>query len=206
MGKKRVGKHARRIAPLDAHRITGSGEWILTEQSPLAEDWVDEPDAPPERSGWVKFHRRFLDHAAASNINAFVLFWYCIANARRSARTILVNNQPVHLQPGQLIYGRKSFSKRHGVSEQSARTALSLLVKLECLTKQSTTGYTIITVCNYSTYQQQDQQPNQAINQRVTKAQPKGNQGVTNAQPQREKGEKVKNTTMQTGENGGRGD
>jgi len=60
----------------------------------------------------------------------------------------------VHLAPGQLIFGIKKAAQALGQSEQSIRTHLKFLQRVERnITIQTTNKYSIITIVNWSTYQ-----------------------------------------------------
>jgi hypothetical protein len=81
----------------------------------------------------------------------------------------------IDLKAGQFITGRKTLSNETGLSEQSIRTLLKVLEKCQFLTTTSTNKYSIITVCNYKEYQNQDSKINQESNQQITSNQPASN-------------------------------
>lgn len=85
------------------------------------------------------------------------------------------------LQPGQFITSTKSIIENTGgnVTIQNVRTALNRFEKLEFLTNESTKQGRLITLVNWRDYQYIEGQPNQAPNQRVTEAQPRGNRDLT---------------------------
>jgi hypothetical protein len=60
----------------------------------------------------------------------------------------------VHLQEGQFIFGRKSAAKSlRGLNPKQVYGRIKKLEKLEILGTQPGTHYTIVTVCNWGTYQ-----------------------------------------------------
>jgi hypothetical protein len=61
----------------------------------------------------------------------------------------------VELQPGQLIFGRKQAAKELELSERTIRTCLEKLKNLENLTIKATNKFSIITINNWETYQQE---------------------------------------------------
>ena len=83
------------------------------------------------------------------------------------------------IKRGQLIFGRKSWADKTGLSEQQLRTALNKLISTNNITSQSTNQFTILTIVNYDNFQckkenttndQPASQPtsNQPVNQRAT--------------------------------------
>ena len=96
------------------------------------------------------------------------LFLYLLLKANHE------NNiwQGVEIKRGQLITGRKILSKDTGISEQSIRTCMNRLKLTNELTIKTTNKYTIITICNYDSYQTVNNNNNQQINQQSTNNQP----------------------------------
>ena len=117
-------------------------------------DWLDAPTSE-DAKGWVKLHRVITNHALYQNSYAVHLFIHCITKARVTDKTILFNGQPLFLKRGQLVIGRKSVARQTGMSERNYRTATKLLTNLGNITLKTTNRFTIVTVCNYDTYQSQ---------------------------------------------------
>jgi DNA-binding transcriptional MocR family regulator len=84
----------------------------------------------------------------------------------------------VDLERGQLCTGRHRLAGELGMSEQTIRTALEHLHNLEMITSEPTNKFTIYSIVNYNSYQ--DQQP--TINQPTTNEQPTSNQPTTTIQ------------------------
>ena len=68
-------------------------------------------------------------------------------------------------------------------SEQTVRTGLDRLKKLEILTIETTSHGSIYTVVNYNLYQVNESEYNQQLNQPLTSDQPAANQPLTSDQP-----------------------
>ena len=102
----------------------------------------------------------------------------------------IVGTQQILLKPGQFVFGRKKASEEIEMSEQSIRTCYAFLKKAGNLTIKSTNRFSIITICNWETYQHLD---NGASTSRSTKSQPATNQQLTtNKNVKKEKNEKNK--------------
>lgn len=153
-------------------------------------------------TGWIKLHRRIQDSDTFSRLTLIqqVVAIYLILNANHKDGVWYdkIKGEKVEVKRGQLITSRNKmytewFKKDKDISEQKIRTALDKLDRLGFLTKQSTKGYTIITVLNYNVYQAKKDDDNQPSNQAITKQQPSDNQAITTNK--NVKNVKNKNTT-----------
>lgn len=126
--------------------------------------------------GYIKLWRKMDESGLLQNPVVLQLFCYVILKASHKKTKILVNNNVVELEPGQLIFGRKRAAEDLNQSEQSIRTALETLKKMKIVTSKPTNRYSLITVENWALYQGDDQQSNQQDNQEP-------NQQVTSNQP-----------------------
>jgi hypothetical protein len=110
-----------------------------------------------EDSGWVKLHRKLKNWGWRSDPNTFLVFINLLLEANFTEN----NWRGEKLAPGQLIFGRKSFSKKTGISERSIRTALTHLISTNEVTIKTTSKYSVITINNWNQYQQYDQRSDQ---------------------------------------------
>lgn len=104
--------------------------------------------------GWIKLHRKLNDWEWRDKPLTFVLFIHILLLA--SHKTDRWRGVPVPC--GSCVTGRKSLSKRTGLSEQQVRTALNHLKSTNEITIKSTKEYSIITVVNWKKYQDSNQQ------------------------------------------------
>ena len=133
----------------------------------------------PMERGYVKLWRKCLDSGLIRNATAWQLFGYLLLKTTHRAHRQLVGGMVFDLQPGDVIYGRKKASEELGASEQTLRTAIKLLEKLEIVTTKSTNKCTIISFVNWNRYQDEQPATNQQINQHLTSNQPAINQHLT---------------------------
>src|SRR3990167_8959241 len=91
--------------------------------------------------------------------------------------------QGIVVEQGQLVTSQTSLKVQTGISRQSLRTCLDRLKSTGEITIQTTNIYSLISICNYKTYQDYDdksnQLTNQPTNQRLTSEQPATNQQLT---------------------------
>ena len=144
--------------------------------------------------GYVKLWRKCLDSGLLKNPTAWQLFGYLLLKATHRAHRQLVGGMVFDLQPGDVIFGRSKAADDLCVGEQSIRTALKLLEKLEIVTSKPTNKCTVISFVNWDRYQDEQPAPNQQTNQHLTSNQPAPNQHLTTNKNERKK-ENIKTDT-----------
>jgi biotin operon repressor len=85
----------------------------------------------------------------------------------------------IELNRGQFITGREKIRVETGISESTIRTCIDRLKKSNAITIKSTNKYSIITICNYDSYQQIKVENDQQNDQQLTNNQPATNQQLT---------------------------
>ena len=139
-------------------------------------------------AGWIKLHRSLLDWEWYDDANTCRLFIHLLLRANHKPK----NWRGIAINTGQLLTGRKVLAEQTGLSEQQVRTSLNKLKSTNEITIKSTSHNSLITLVCWESYQQNNQEDNQA----VTKQQPTDNQAVTtNKNVNNEK--KVKNVKKQ---------
>jgi hypothetical protein len=113
--------------------------------------------------GYILIARQLLSHPRFKPRGAFSQFeaWYwLIESAAFMARDVAVcsgrNQQIIHLEPGQLTYSIRYLAKAWRWSDKRVQRFLSALQLDQSVTTQTTTGQTVITLCNWSKYQRPD--------------------------------------------------
>lgn len=123
---------------------------------------------------FIKTYRKILKWEWADDPNMMALWFRLLLEA---------NYQPkkwhgITVERGQLILSLSSLSARSGISTRTLRTCLERLVEGEQITKQTTNKFTIITICNYDSYQSNN------IDERQTNdKQPTNERQTTDKQP-----------------------
>jgi len=144
-----------------------------------------------DNNGWVKLHRKLLDNCIYKDANLLQLFIYCLLKANHKPNTILFNYQEITIQRGQFITGRLQLAKELNQKPSSLRNRLQLLEKLGILDIKSNNKFSMVTVLNYSTYQDEvtlkGQQKGQPLDNHLTT---KGQPLDTNNNDNKEKKEK----------------
>ena len=122
-------------------------------------------------SGWIKIHRKFLDWEWFNKSEAVHLFLFMLIKANHKSGKW----QGVDIERGQFISSLGNISNATGISVQTIRTILKKLEKTNEIELKSTSQYTIVTICKYECYQDENDNTNkpttnneQTTNKRLT--------------------------------------
>ena len=134
-------------------------------------------------SGWIKIHRKFLDWEWFNKSEAVHLFLYMVLKANHKDNKWQGND----VKRGQFISSLGNISSATGITIQQIRTILKKLEKTNEIKVKSTSQFTIVTICKYECYQDENEEANKPItnNQQTT-----NKQSTTNKNDKKEKNEK----------------
>lgn len=99
--------------------------------------------------GWVKIYRSILTWEWYSDINVRVLFIHLLLKANHTPKSW----RGIEIQAGQLVTSLSRLEAETGLSQKKIRNALKKLEKTGELVTQKGRAYTLITICNYASYQ-----------------------------------------------------
>ena len=134
-------------------------------------------------SGWIKIHRKFLDWEWFNKSEAVHLFLFMLIKANHKSGKW----QGIDIERGQFISSLGNISNATGISVQTIRTILKKLEKTNEIELKSTSQFTIVTICKYECYQDE----NETTNKQITNNQQTPNkQLTTNKNEKKEKNEK----------------
>lgn len=119
--------------------------------------------------GWISLHRKLLDNPVVCKDNDHLAVWvYLLLNATHSGYDIMFEGTRVTLKPGQLVTGRKSISSKLKVSESKVQRILKTFEIEQQIEQQTTPRNRLISILNWSSYQQSEQQFEQQLNNKRT--------------------------------------
>jgi len=124
------------------------------------------------QEGFIFLWRCFTKTSFYRNPIVTHLAVHLLLKANHEKAKFVWNSQKVTLLPGQLITGREALAKSSSLTSQNVRTGLKILKNCGFLTIKSTNKFSIITICNYMTYQKNGKHVNQLSNQQLTNSQP----------------------------------
>jgi DNA replication protein DnaD len=139
--------------------------------------------------GYVKLWRKSLDSGIMRNHKLWFFWCWCLMKATHKPIKQVVGFNLVELEPGQFVFGLNQASIETGISVQTIRTILKNLKNTENLTLKSTNKYSIVTIINWNTYQDDSHQTNNQINNQLTSNQ----QATNNKQTQKHRNTKTNN-------------
>ena len=145
------------------------------------------------KNKWVKYWRKSLDNPLFKHPLTWHFWDYCLLKATKYERETFMNGILVKLEAGSFVFGRRVASEETGLSQATIRTSIKRLVNSGNLTIKSTNKYSIISITNWATYQANENEINQHINQGPT-----SNQPATNHRQEREKVRKEETNTLNT--------
>ena len=104
-------------------------------------------------TGWIKIHREITSHWIFQDAEKFKWWVDMLFLASYEDNRTLVKNQVAEVKRGQLIGSLSFFMKRWGVGKERVSNFLKLLQSHRMIDKKSDKNITIITICNYESYQ-----------------------------------------------------
>lgn len=126
-------------------------------------------------TGWIKLFRSFVNWEWFTVPNMVHLFIYCLIKANHKDNRW----RGIEIKRGSFITSLEAIKNDTGLSIQSIRTCLKRLEKSKEINKQSNKQYTVITICNYDTYQSFNEEVNTQVNRQLTKVQQTTNKQLT---------------------------
>ena len=118
-------------------------------------------------SGWIKLHRSTLKWEWYNDINTTRLFLHLLLKANYEPKEW----RGVIIEPGQLVTSLSKISAETGLSMRQARRSLKGIQTTRNVTIKTTNKYSIITICNWKSFQDDD---TQSDTQTVTQTTRKG--------------------------------
>lgn len=134
-------------------------------------------------SGWIKIHRKFLDWEWFNKSEAVHLFLYMLLKANHKDNKWQGND----VKRGQFISSLGNISSATGITIQQIRTILKKLEKTNEIVVKSTSQFTIVTICKYECYQDEEETTNKPT---TNHQQTTNKQSTTNKNDKKEKNEK----------------
>lgn len=138
--------------------------------------------------GWIKLHRQFLSWEWFDDAIMVKLFLFLLLSANHKEQKWKGHT----IKRGQLITGLSSLNSSTGISTRTLRTCLSKLEKTGEIDRQSDNRFTVITICNYDSYQHRDEQSDKQNDK-----QPTSNRQATDNKQEEKELKNEKNTFLE---------
>lgn len=119
-------------------------------------------------NGWITIHRSLLKKGYYNDSHYVHLWLHLLLRANHETTEFLWNNEILKIQRGQFVTGRKKMAKETGIQESKIERILKCFESEQQIEQQKTTKYRLITILNYSEYQDKKQQSEQQVNNKRT--------------------------------------
>lgn len=111
-------------------------------------------------NGFITLHRKIMDHPLFQNSKLFKLFLTLLFEANFEDKRFLSKKYgEITIKRGQLITGRFKLAQLSHLKPSTVRDALVTLQKLAVIDIKPTNKYSVITIKNYSNYQDRRKNP-----------------------------------------------
>ena len=114
---------------------------------------------------WIKIYRGMLEWEWFSISEMVHLFVYLLLKANIEDK----NWRGIEVKRGQLITSLTTIQKETHLSKQTIRTCIKRLISTQEITQEVTHKYTLITICNYESYQEKKETNNTLNNTQSNK-------------------------------------
>lgn len=122
----------------------------------------------PTENGYIKLHRSLLKKGFCQDSEYVHLWVYLLLRASYCQKEFLFNGQLIKLLPGQFLAGRNKISAETGISSSKVQRILKCLEIEHQIEQQMTNKFRIITICNWSKYQNTEQLNEPQVNSKWT--------------------------------------
>ena len=120
-------------------------------------------------NGYIKLHRKILDNPVVMKSSDHLAVWmFLLLNATHKEYDVIYEGERITLQPGQLITGRKVISKQLKINESKIQRILKTFKIEQQIEQQTNPRCRLISVLNWSEYQQSEQVIEQQVNNKRT--------------------------------------
>ena len=123
-----------------------------------------------KNKGWVKLYRQTLDNPIITKSMAHFVVWnVLLLKATSKPHKEVFNGEPIILQPGQLIIGRKQIAELFSdLSESKVQRILKTFEIEQQIEQQTCSKNRLITLKNWKRFQKSEQQIEQQLNNKRT--------------------------------------
>lgn len=121
-------------------------------------------------TGWIKVYRSIWDKGWSKKPEFVAVWLYLLKEATHERREIFWNGKSVFIEEGQFITGRSKIAENTGVHESSVERILKTFEIEQQIEQQKTTTSRLISILNWSKYQEVEQRSEQRLNNERTTA------------------------------------
>ena len=105
-------------------------------------------------AGWIKIYRELSDHWLAQHPEKLGWWVLLLLKVAHEDKKVLVGNQMIELKRGQIIASLTYLADLWQTSKRTAERFVELLEKEQMLSRCVSRKVSVITICNYDSYQE----------------------------------------------------
>ncbi len=109
-------------------------------------------------NGWIKLHRKIQDNPIWDRPEQLKAWLDLLLMATHKERTKFIKGEEVILQQGEIDASFRYLSKRWNWSIGKVQRFINLLKKCSMIEVKTDTGQNVVSICNYTTYQIEENQ------------------------------------------------
>jgi len=136
--------------------------------------------------GYVKIYRKCLDGGLLRNAQTWQFLSWCLLKATHRPYKHLVGSTVINLEPGQFIFSRAIAARELASTERKIRTSIETLKNIGFLTTMATSKFSVITIVNWHTYQDERPAGDQLATSKTAEKRPQTNTIFKQTQDRRE--------------------
>lgn len=118
--------------------------------------------------GYIRIWRKIEDNPLSKDPYFMALWSWILILSNHQEKEWKIGYQKIPIKSGQFATSRKSLSLKTGIHESKIERILKYLESEQQIEQQKTTKYRLITVLNWTTYQNVEQQSEQQVNNKWT--------------------------------------
>lgn len=104
-------------------------------------------------AGWIKVYRDLADHWLAKHPEKLGWWVLLLLEVEHEDKKMLVGNQLIEVKRGQVVASLSFLSELWQTSKKTADRFVTLLIEDQMLTRNMIRNVSVLTVCNYDSYQ-----------------------------------------------------
>ena len=104
-------------------------------------------------AGWIKVYRDLADHWLAKHPEKLGWWVLLLLEVEHEDRKMLVGNQLLEVKRGQVVASLSYLAELWQTSKKTADRFVTLLIEDQMLTRSVTRNISVLTICNYDSYQ-----------------------------------------------------
>lgn len=107
-------------------------------------------------NGWIKIHRSLSDHWLADHPEKLGWWVLLLLKVYHADKKVLIGNDLIELKRGQIVASLTFLAELWQTSKKTAERFIATLEKDGMLTRCVTRKVSILTICNYASYQERE--------------------------------------------------